>query len=788
MKSNRWNFSRTALSAAVALLAVAPVMAQSTADEEKPRPKEDAVRLGTITIVGEGNKLAAGQMLNEDSVKGRSTVTKAALEKDLATGNSLQSLALLPSVNTYSYDATGLFGGSITVRGFGADQLGITVNGVPVNDSGNFAVYPQEYIDSENVCTTSIAQGSPELEAPHSGATGGSISIITCDPGDKFSFRGAETLGGLSMSRTYMRIDSGRFANDMAKVFLSYSHTEADKWKGKGQAKKDHVDFGFSLDLSPDNRLLGSVLYNRAVNNNFLSMSLEQLNDNGYYYDYAETFKAQQTPVNGTAQTETSQSPLYYGMAINPFQNMIASVSGSFKLAKDTFLKVQPYYWYGFGNGGWGEQRVDETGVSTTSGVVKMIGGAVDVNGDGDTLDLVRVGRASVTKTQRPGVTAELSTTLANHYLKFGLWYERADHRQTQPAVLIGSDGSPTDIWLEDGLLTRADGSTYQNRNWKTISTSYQAYVNDQISFMNDRGLLSLGLRAPTVERDVTNYTNETNRYDYNIKRSFSEWLPQLGTRFNLDRRQQVFFNIAKNFRAPPNYAYTGSYVEQVDGAVSPKSEIKPETSVMTDVGYRYQSPAMTFSATLFHSKFKDRQSTAYNPNDQVSTYTNAGRVNNRGLELEVGSGKYKGFSAYGSLTLQKSKIKDNIAVSSSSTLATAGKQFTLTPEAMIGTSVQYEMGPFYARVKVKYTGSQYATLMNDEKAPAYFVGDLDAGYKFDDFGLLRNPQLRMNISNIGDAKYRSPTSGSVNTALTSTVYYYLGAPRLFTMSLSADF
>ena len=34
------------------------------------------------------------------------------------------------------------------------------------------------------------------------------------------------------------------------------SHAEADKWKGVGKAKKDHIDMGFSLDLNEDNKIL----------------------------------------------------------------------------------------------------------------------------------------------------------------------------------------------------------------------------------------------------------------------------------------------------------------------------------------------------------------------------------------------------------------------------------------------------------------------------------------------------------------------------------------------------
>jgi len=360
-------FCKTAMAVAVGLLAAAAAHAQEVAaqpqkeDEAAPRAKDDTVRLGTITVVGTG-KLGSGLMINDDSVKGRSTITKASIEKDRSTGNSYQTIALLPGVNTYNYDATGLFGGGLSIRGFNSDQLGFTVNGVPVNDSGNYAVYPQEFIDTENVCQTSVAQGSTELETASGGASGGAVSIITCDPTDKRRVRVSQTLGGLSMTRTYVRYDTGRFANDMAKLFISASHTEADKWKGEGKAKKDHVDFGFSLDLSEDNKILGSVLYNRAVNNNIFNPTLAQLNTNGYYGDFATTFKPRLTPVNGTAQTEsgTSGPAVYYGTSLNPFENVIASVSGSFKIAKDTYLKVQPYFWYGFGNGGWSDLALSE--------------------------------------------------------------------------------------------------------------------------------------------------------------------------------------------------------------------------------------------------------------------------------------------------------------------------------------------------------------------------------------------------------------------------------------------
>ncbi len=791
-----------AVALAVTSAAVTSALAQATpaAEEAAPRAKDDTVRLGTITIIGKGDKLGAGQILNEDATKGRSTVTKDATEKDRATGNSYQALSILPGINTYNHDATGLFGGGLTIRGFGADQIGFTINGVPVNDSGSYSIFPQEYTDQENTCTQSVAQGNPDIESPHVGATGGGVTITSCDPEEKRRFRVSQTLGQLSLSRSFVRFDSGRFANNMAKTFISYSHSQADKWKGAGGAKRDHIDAAFSLDLSPENRILGSVMYNKAVNNNIGNLSLAQLNSFGYNYDFSSAFTPGHLPaVAGVRQAETGPSPQFYKLSLNPFENAIVSLSGSFKIAESTYLKVQPYLWYGFGTGGNQQRALSETAfLNTTTG---RIGAGRDLNGDGDTLDTVIVANSSVTKTNRPGITTEVSHLFGNHQLKVGFWYERAEHKQTGPAVSVDANGNPVDPWLRDGRILRPDGSEFNSRNWLTISPSYQLYGSDSFSFMNDRGLLTLGVRAPQITRKFTNTANEGGstvnfNNNYTIEKKFSDVLPQIGVRFNLDREQQVFVNIGKNFRAPPNFAFapTNGNVTIVNGVAVLTGDIKAETAINTDLGYRLQNKALTFSATLFNTDFKDRQATAFDPATLKSIYTNAGKARTRGIEMEAGTVPINGWSLYGSLTVQKSKVLNDIRASATQVLPTTGKEFALTPTMLAGLSLQYANGPIYARVKAKRTGRQFATLMNDEEVPSYMTADFDAGYKFADFMFIKSPQLRLNISNIGNTKYRNPSSGfvlnakPVGTLNAGNVFYYLGPPRFFSVTLSADF
>jgi iron complex outermembrane recepter protein len=296
--------------------------------------------------------------------------------------------------------------------------------------------------------------------------------------------------------------------------------------------------------------------------------------------------------------------------------------------------------------------------------------------------------------------------------------------------------------------------------------------------------------------------------------------LPQAGIRYNLNPEMQVFGNIGKNFRAPPNFAFatTGNNIQIIAGVPTLVGAIEAETSVNTDLGYRFQSRGLTFSANAFFVDFRNRQANATDPNTNLSVYTNAGAVKNRGIELEFGTPPVNGLSFYGSFTAQRSKVQSDLSLPSTTTdpvtkklipviLPTAGKQFALTPETLAGFSVQYQAGPLYSRLKVKHTGPQKATLMNDESVPSYNTMDFDAGYNLGKMGFFANSQLRFNISNLGNERFRNPTSGTVVNAAVVTgpavtiagkavvpqvnaqnVFYFLGAPRLMTMTLSADF
>jgi iron complex outermembrane receptor protein len=773
---------------ALACLACTGVAQAQTATSDEGQVRSEVV----IT----GKKLGMGLMVFEDAPKARSTVTAAELEKQRPTGNAYEALELLPAVNSYNHDATGLFGGGLTLRGFNSDQIGATINGVPVNDSGSFSVYPQEYVDQENTCSQFVTQGSTDVDSPQVGATGGNFGINTCNPEDKQRVRFMQTAGQLNMWKTFVRYDSGKFSDNRSKFFISASRAKTDKWKGKGIAKRDHIDAGFNYEWDRFNYIRGTLLWNEAVNNNINNLTKTELNTRGYYYDTSDFFAGHLTPVRGTAQVEATQSPLYHGLYINPFKNAIASATAKFRLSENLDLKVLPYFWYGFGNGGL-QQRVQRESGTFLNTTTNRNTASVDLNGDGDTLDTIIMANASHTNTKRPGVTSSLNYTWKNHNILGGFWYERADHRQTGPMVPVTADGRPVDPYLQIFQIARPDGSKFMSRDWETISTAYQFFIQDTISLMDDRATINLGLRTPNIERDFTNFASEGNQNaTYNIVKKYKDVLPQLGAKFRIDNDNQLFASVAKNMKAPPNFVFSnvGTNVILTNGVPSLRGDVQEETSWNTDIGFRHQSNTLIATATVFFVDFKNRQATAFDPITNTSSYTNAGNVKNHGFELELGNTPINGWAAYGSFGYTRSKIEDDLRVSATGTLPTAGKEMPLTPKLKAGLSLEYTQGTFYARVKAKATSKQAGTLVNDEWAPGYTTYGFDAGYTFANYGVFKRPKLQFNISNITNKQYINPSSQSVtNTTqfpgVTSvgTLRYYLGAPRFASVTLSVD-
>jgi iron complex outermembrane receptor protein len=774
---------------------IAPVMAAS-----------ETTDVGTVRITGEGDNLANGYMIEEDGAKAKSTVTKAVIDKTRPTANPYQLLNLEAGVNAYSHDATGMFGGNLRVRGFNSDQMGFTINGAPVNDSGNFAVYPQEYTDSENLCEISITQGSADTDAPHVGASGGNVSLVSCSPKDASGGKFSQTLGQLNFSKTFLRLDTGLLGKDSpVKVFISASSAKVNKFKGPGIADRKHVDFGLEWKITSDTSFTSSFLYNRAVNNNYMTLTKSQWQQNPNA-DYSSNVPQHLASGNENVATsfgyDNVKGPAaYYGYSLNPFENYLLTSRLSSRINKQLTLSAEPYYWYGNGTGGTQQTTLAESSSGSS------LGNGVNINRNVSN-DTVGIYSGSVTETHRPGITFKANYEIDNNKILAGYWIESARHNQTRPATIVDNNGNIGDLWLRTNLITLNDGSIYQNRNYQTISTGQSVFLLDTISLSNDRLQLLPGIRYTSIKRDFTNYASYGAGYGayYEASRTYSKALPSIGVTYKFSDPWQVYGNITQNMRAPSNFVLSGWATSTNTNGVptltklTPNDAIKEETSTNYEGGARYNGEQLTGSFALYYVDLSNRIASALNPTTNLYTDYNVGNSRINGFEVHVGSKPVNGWSVYGSATYTDSKILSDFPSQKGSTavmLPTSGKIFPDSPKWMYAGSLQYSTGPYLAALSGKYVGARYSTLMNDESIDGYTIFDFDAGYKFQSFSFMKTPTVRLNISNLFNANYLNANSGSGSniTATTDTSYkgsgtpsYYVGAPRFASMTFVSEF
>ena len=759
---------------------------------------DESTAVGRIEVAGDapGN----GLMTQEETPKARSSVQRSAMDEKSSLNNPFQMIELLPGINTYSYDATGLFGGGLRMRGFNSDQIGVTVDGVPVNDAGNFAVYPPELVDVENLEEIFITQGSTDIDAPHVGSVGGNIGIVTSSPVDERRFRVQQTFGSDNAMKTFIRADTGYVDDQRFKAYVSYSKAEADKWKGQGGADREHIDFKGVFNLAPGNSITAGLIWNTMLTDNLRTLTLAQINTLGRNADFG-TVPPQHLPgVNGTAQTEQIPADQYYGLNLNPFKNYIATVKGNFQLTPTLRLDVEPYFWYGYGTGG-NELKTLSEGNSPG----QLGGGIRDINRDGDTLDTVMVYSGSVTETHRPGITIRVTTQVDNQTLVAGYWYEYTHHRRTQPAVTFDDNGNPADVWLQNPsqYLLLQNGSPYQGRDYLTVNTAKSLFVQDNIALMNDRLNLQLGLRHTGLNRDFTNYASDGagDGADYNVQQDYSKTLPSLGARYQLSDRHQLFFNVAENFRAPPDSVFYGLINGgtwsngALTGFTLKPVNVSAETATNWDVGYRYAGQALSFSGSLYYVDYRNRIAAAYDPVNDADTNYNVGPSTIQGFELESAWRFQPKWSVYGSLTYMQSRIEQDLQTAANTFEATAGKAFPDDPEWMAALALQYRDGPWSSNLSAKYTGKRYSTLVNDESIGGFTLFNFDTTYRLPSREFFRNPVIRFNVYNLFNTNYLYLNAGSGSGFTTralgpggSEPSYYVGAPRALSIMLGSDF
>ncbi|MDH7794498.1 MULTISPECIES: TonB-dependent receptor [unclassified Beijerinckia] len=721
--------------------------------------------------------IGGGYMIQEETPKTRSTVTRDAIDKLSPTANPYQMIEMLPGANVSSPDAAGLNGGNITIRGFNSDQIGMTVEGAPVNDSGSYALYPQEYVDGENISQVSLAQGAPDIDSPHIGSTGGVINVYMRDPSKTYGGLVKTTLGSYNKRRIFGRIETGDMNG--LRGYVSFSRYHADHWAQPGQDDRTHIDTKWVYDISAGNRISASLIYNQAINNNYINPTLAQFHTLGFSPAYAGSLPS--TFITGPDQSAGSAFN-YYKMRINPFRNLIASAPSVFTITDKLTFDTVPYFWYGYGNGG-GTSTLTENPIGTVSGPGTFWGNqritGVDwfPNGIISSTNKGLLFNPSITETYRPGIINKLTYQLDDHKIIFGHWFERATHKQTAPYAYLTAAGEPVDPYGSGGIVVPAGqpgaGSLIQRRDTMTTTMSNTFFLGDTWSLFNDRLSIEYGLKQTFINRRVENFLPGATPV---VTRNDTATLPQIGVRYRLTDEHSVFASINTTFRTTPNFALADAFSNTTGLKTTAANNTQsPEKAITFEVGHRYQGELINTSLSFFATQYRNRQVTTntVDPSGGTALLTqsiNAGRVNSYGVDFEIGTRPIYNFRPYLSAEYLRTRLMDNLPVTlaggAQDYLPVAGKELPRAPRYQLGLGLDYDDGKFFANVRYKFYARQYSTFTNDQQIGPYGLMHAGFGYRFDDFLGVKKPEIKVNLYNLFDRRTLVGVNGVQTNAL----------------------
>src|ERR1700755_525459 len=165
----------------------------------------------TVTVTGE--HMSGNGLMNAAPIsKERSTITNDFLNEAMPAGQTVvNALNYMPGVNFTNNDPYGTSGGDIRIHGQDGNHISLTLDGMPLNDTGNYAVYTNQMIDPEVIDRVSVNQGSTDVDSPTAAATGGVIAIKSDNPHDEFGAEVVASGGTLNDRRGFVRVDSGEF-------------------------------------------------------------------------------------------------------------------------------------------------------------------------------------------------------------------------------------------------------------------------------------------------------------------------------------------------------------------------------------------------------------------------------------------------------------------------------------------------------------------------------------------------------------------------------------------------
>ena len=706
-----------------------------------------------IVITGAKTKQVGGVEI-PDTTKAQAVIGQELIARQQPGQTILNVINLIPSVNFTNNDPYGSSGGNIRIRGFDGNRISLTFDGVPLNDSGNYAIFSNQLLDPEVIDQVNVGLGVTDVDSPTASAAGGTVNFRSVMPSDDMGARLSGSIGDWNYYRLFGMINTGVLTSFGTKAWIAASHAVNDKFKGPGDINKWQFNAKIYQPLGSNGDFISIAgHYNRNRNNFYRNPSVTDLRGFlgsgaipsagtaedpikvGYFDNEQEQLATDfenlascnktvagagvvqndngGTGPNGTGPTappvfgSTNNNPLnaaactnYSNLRINPSNTGNIRGQSRFTIADGLLLTVDPSYQYVLANGG-GTTTFAETSRQLRGSLGGTVPG-VDLNGDGDILDTIRLFSPNNTNTNRYGLTSSLIWEInPDHRVRVAYTYDRAQHRQTGEYGFLEQDGDPENVFggRNGRPILDANGNVLQQRDRKSIALLNQISGQYIGQFFDRKLRVEVGLRRPFFKRDLDQHcytfaggsgfaycsgeilgttpipasegnfivppdftpapgaTVPSNAVfaPFKAHYKFGKLLPNVGFTYHVTSPISIFGSYAKGFSAP-----------RTDNLYrAPRVEVDPEETNAFDLGVRYTTGRVQAQVAGWKIDYKNRIVTSFNPDLGISIDRNVGKVNSYGFDADVAFRPVRPLTLLAFASYIHAELKDNVELGS---------------------------------------------------------------------------------------------------------------------------
>jgi iron complex outermembrane receptor protein len=511
-----------------------------------------------IVITGTKTKGVDG-IVAPEGVKSRAVLTQDFIAKQRPGQTINDTINMLPGVAFQNNDPYGSSGGTLNIRGFDASRISQTFDGIPLNDTGNYALYSNQQLDPELIEQVNVNLGTTDVDSPTAAATGSTVNYRSMNPTTDAHARLVGSLGEWNFSRIFGVVNTGAFTPWGTRAWVAASKsTNENPFQKTSSVHKQQYNAKIYQPIGSNGDFVSVAgHWNANRNRNFASLPLRidttqsatnsaprvvgSASSNRFPIskderDYTLPPCNTDTPQTGVADVPNSCGTVF-DYSYNPSNTGNIRINSRFTLLDNLILTVDPSFQYVSANGGNSAVKGNEgfytraatsTGTAIKTPIFGYIGGqpyfgGIDLNGDTDKIDTpiinttgtgamtsttrgVEVYAPSQTRTHRYGVIANLIYNFApSQTVRINYSHDYGRHRQTGEVTVLRSNGLTSQYFPIDNPLLDASGKPIEKRNRKSFATLDQVSGEYRGRFF-DKLNVNVGARSPWFKRDLNNF------------------------------------------------------------------------------------------------------------------------------------------------------------------------------------------------------------------------------------------------------------------------------------------